>query len=270
MLRRNFLLYGFIAVVLPFFASAQQNPPEGGSQALADKLSNPVASMISVPFQNNTDWGIGPYNGSKNTLNFQPVVPFRLSSSLNLITRYIIPIVDQQDITGPDTHQFGLSDATISAFFSPANSNNGFIWGAGPVFLAPIATNDYLGTKKFGMGPTAVFLKQAHGNTMGALMNQIWSVAGDKDRPPVSQFFIQPFFAHSFPTGASVGGNAEITQNWQSNTTTVFLTLTASAVTKLGNQPVQLVIGPRIPVAGPEATRPAFGIRAVLILVIPQ
>jgi len=101
---------------LPFFIKAQ----ERGSSAeeLANKLSNPVASLISVPFQNNVDYGIGAYHGSKYTLNFQPVVPIPLNPKINLITRYIIPIVDQHDITGEGEDQFGLSDATISAFFS--------------------------------------------------------------------------------------------------------------------------------------------------------
>jgi hypothetical protein len=116
------------------------NAPSQNAQELADKLSNPVASMISVPFQNNTDWGIGEHNGSKNTLNFQPVIPIKLSSNLNLITRYIIPIVSQHDVTGENTQQFGLSDTTVSAWVSPSHPKNGFIWGAGPALLIPTAT----------------------------------------------------------------------------------------------------------------------------------
>jgi len=110
---------------LPFFIKAQ----EKGSSAeeLANKLSNPVASLISVPFQNNVDYGIGAYHGSKYTLNFQPVVPIPLNPKINLITRYIIPIVDQHDITGEGEDQFGLGDATISGFFSPGDSKNGWI-----------------------------------------------------------------------------------------------------------------------------------------------
>ncbi len=150
------------------------------------------------------DWGIGPHNGSKNTLNFQPVIPIKLSANLNLITRYIIPIVDQRDVADKDTHEFGLSDATVSAFFSPSHPKGGLIWGIGPALLIPIATNDYLSTKKFGVGPTALVLKQGGGNTMGFLVNQIWSVAGDKERQDVNQLFLQPFFAHSFPTVVQV------------------------------------------------------------------
>ena len=103
--------------------SAQETPGTS-AQELADKLSNPVANMISVPFQNNIDYGIGQHNGSKYTINIQPVIPFVLSPHLNLITRYILPLVDQRDVSGENTSEFGLSDATVSAWFSPANSKN--------------------------------------------------------------------------------------------------------------------------------------------------
>jgi hypothetical protein len=260
-----------LLITAPFFTLAQEKSTGAvvSSQELADKLANPVASMISVPLQNNSDWGIGPYNGSKNTLNIQPVIPIKLSANLNLITRYILPVIDQRDITGPDTKQTGLSDMTVSAWFSPSHPKNGLIWGIGPALLIPTATDDLLGTKKFGVGPTALILKQGHGNTFGFLVNQLWSVAGDKSRSDVNQLFFQPFFAHSFASGASIGGNMELTQNWESKTTLWFFNPTISGITKIGNQPIQLVIGPRIPLVGPADSRPAFGIRSVIIFVFP-
>ncbi len=271
--RSNKLLLLFL--LLPFVTIAQQktgdvNPPAESAQALADKLSNPVANMISVPFQNNSDWGIGEYNGSKNTLNFQPVVPVKLSGSLNMITRLVLPIVSQRDVVGPDTKEVGLSDATLTAFFSSSHPKNSLIWGVGPALLIPTATNDYLGTKKFGVGPSALILKQGHGNTIGFLANQLWSVAGDKDRQDVSQLFFQPFYSHSFASGASLGGNMELTQNWKANATLLFLNPVISGITKIGKQPIQLAIGPRIPLSGSEGSKPAFGIRSVIIFVFPE
>lgn len=260
------LLLVFLGITIQSEILAQEKP-DASAQALADKLANPVASMISLPFQNNTDWGIGLYNGSKNTLNIQPVIPIKLNSNLNLITRYILPVVDQRDVTGNDTHQFGLSDLTISAWVSPAQPKNGLIWGFGPALLIPTATSKYLGTEKFGVGPTALVLKQGHGNTFGFLVNQLWSVAGNGSRQPVNQMFFQPFFAHSYPSGASLGSNMELTQNWQTGTTMLFLNPTISGITKIGKQPIQMVIGPRIPLAGPQESKPKFGIRAVLIFV---
>ena len=91
---------------------------------IAKKLANPIASLISVPFQSNWDVGIGDYNGSKMLLNVQPVIPLTLSKKLNLITRWIIPVISQFDVTGDKTRQSGLGDAVISGFFSPSNTSS--------------------------------------------------------------------------------------------------------------------------------------------------
>jgi hypothetical protein len=252
-----------------FFVKAQEKP-SASAQEIANKLSNPVASLISVPLQSNVDYGIGTYHGSKYTLNIQPVIPFKLSSKLNLITRYIIPIIDQHDITKEGGNQFGLSDATVSGFFSPVNSKNGVIWGAGPAMLIPIGTSDYLSTRKWGIGPTVLILRQVKGLTYGFLVNQLWSFAGDKERSDVNQLFLQPFFAHNWKSGAGVTLNSEMTFNWQANTTTIFFNPTVSGVTKLGTQTISLALGPRIPLAGPPGGKTDFGLRAVLTLVFPQ
>jgi hypothetical protein len=116
-----------------------------------------------------------------------------ISKDLNLISRIIVPIISQYNITGIGEQQSGLSDIVASGFISPKESKNGFIWGAGPVFLLPTGTDDSLTTKKFGVGPTVVALQQTGGWTYGALINQIWSVAGTNDRSDVSQFYANPF-----------------------------------------------------------------------------
>ncbi|HEY4286598.1 MAG TPA: hypothetical protein VGN00_05820 [Puia sp.] len=237
---------------------------------LAKKLSNPVSSLISVPFQNNTDYGIGDFRGSRNTMNIQPVVPVSLSSKVNLITRLIMPVISQNNITGHDEKQSGLGDFVLSGFFSPKETKNGITWGAGPAFLLPTGTNDYLTSKKFGMGPTAVALKQVNGWTFGALGNQIWSVAGDKDRSAVSQMFLQPFAFYNWKSGAGLGVNMEYTQNWETGTGTIFLNPLLSGVTALGSQKVQLGVGPRINIAAPSGARSDLGWRAVLVLLFPK
>lgn len=254
-----------------FSASAQDDPKPAPADAaeVAKKLSNPVASLISVPFQNNTDIGIGTYNGSRNTLNVQPVIPVKLSSKVNLIARVVCPIVSQYNITGEGKQEAGLGSTTASAFFSPVESKK-FIWGFGPAFLVPTTTNAFLGSKKFGVGPTALILKQTHGLTFGALANQLWSIGGDVNSPAVNQLFLQPFLTYNWKSGAGLGGNAEITQNWNAGTTTAFINPTLSGVTKLGTQVVSLAVGPRIQVAAPSGAKSAFGIRAVLIFVFPK
>jgi hypothetical protein len=264
---RFLIIFGCLFFVIKL--SAQEKSTESDAD-LAKKLSNPIASLISVPFQNNTDWGIGKFKGTRNTLNFQPVVPISVSAKLNMITRMVLPIISQQNISASGTKETGLSDATISALFSPAVAKNGVTWGVGPILLVPTATNTFLGTEKLGIGPTAIILKQQKGWTYGALVNQIWSVAGNKTRDNVSQMFVQPFFVYNWVSGAGVGGNFEVTQNWIGKTTSVFFNPTISGITKLGNQRVQLAVGPRFPISIPADNKPDFGIRAVVSFVFPK
>src|SRR5688500_5032911 len=152
------------------------------TEALAKQLANPIASLISVPMQFNYDDGIGPFDdGDRYFINVQPVIPVSISEDWNMISRTIVPIISQHDIFPGAGSQFGLGDTVQSLFFSPkALTASGWTWGAGPVFLIPTATDDLLGAKKWGAGPTAVALKQtATGWTYGALINHIWSIAGD-------------------------------------------------------------------------------------------
>jgi len=263
------VLFAGYFIILTLYATAQEKPA-ASAQDLADKLANPVANMISVPIQNNLDYGIGPYNGSKYTINVQPVIPIHLSQQLNLITRYIIPVVDQRNISAENSNEFGLSDATVSAWFSPVHTKSGWIWGAGPAFLVPIGTHDYLSTRKWAVGPTALALRQKNGLTYGFLVNQLWSFAGDENRGDINQAFLQPFFSKSWKSGASVTMNSEITFNWENSTTTAYLNPIVSAITKLGKQTSSLSIGPRIPLGGPENSMADWGLRAVLTLVFPK
>ncbi|OXA76543.1 hypothetical protein SAMN05444397_11818 [Flavobacterium aquidurense] len=247
--------------------SQEQEKAGASAQELADKLANPVASLISVPLQNNLNYGIGPYNGIKYTVNIQPVIPFKLSDNLDLITRYILPVVDQQDITGEDTHEFGLSDATVTAFFAP--KTKGIILGIGPAFLVPTATDKLLGTEKFGVGPSILVMHQKNGLSLGFLANQIWSVAGNNDRNDVNSFYTQMFMSYSYKSGASLGVNAEVTQNWEGNTTMISLNPSVGGITKFGSQIVQFSVQPLIPIVGPHESKPDWGLRAVVAFVFP-
>jgi len=263
-------LFGLVYFLIAFSVYAQEEPAKAGASAqeLADKLANPVASLISVPLQNNLNYGIGAFNGSKYTINIQPVIPFKLTENLNLITRYILPVVDQRDITGENTHEFGLSDATVTAFFAP--KTKGIILGFGPAFLVPTATEKVLGTEKFGVGPSVLVMHQGKGLSVGFIANQIWSVAGNEDRADFNSFYTQIFLSHSYKSGASLGVNAEITQNWEGNTTMITINPSIGAVTKLGDQVVQFAIMPLIPVVGPHEMKSDWGLRAVLAFVFPS
>ena len=186
-----------------------------------------------------------------------------------MITRVVLPVITQYNLTGVGEKQSGLGDAVLSAFFSPTKSEK-LTWGVGPAILLPIGTNEFLTTKKLGVGPTAVALKQMNGWTVGGLVNQIWSIAGDEDRSDVSQLFFQPFLAYNWKSGAGVGANMEWTQNWEASTSTLWFNPTFSTVASLGKQKAQFVLGPRLNLAAPEGGKADWGWRAVFILLFPK
>ena len=181
-----------IALTFSSLAATVASLGQQSQQDLAKRLSNPVSSLISVPFQFNIDHDIGPDDaGDRMTLNFQPVVPLTLNDDWNVISRTILPVIDQQDIYPGAGDQFGLGDTVQSFFFSPkAPTVSGWIWGAGPVFLLPTGTDELLGSDQWGVGPTGVALKQVGSWTYGGLANHIWSVAGDDDRGDVNSTFL--------------------------------------------------------------------------------
>src|SRR5881275_1809308 len=195
---------------------------------LAKQLANPISSLISVPFQANEDFGYGPsHNGYKFTLNIQTVIPISISKDWNLILRTIFPIVSQHDIfyienlpkdsplQPQNRSQDGLSDTTQSFFFSPKKPGPfGLIWGIGPALLYPTGTHPFLGTGTFSIGPTVVVLKQTDGWTVGALMNQLSSVAIQEGRQSFSQMFLQPFLAYTTKTHTTFTISTESTANW--------------------------------------------------------
>lgn len=245
---------------------------QSSAQELAKKLSNPVAALISVPMQLNHDSDIGPArDGRRSVLNLQPVVPIDLNADWNLISRTILPIVSQQDIFPGAGRQTGLGDVVQSVFFSPkAPTAGGWIWGAGPVLLLPTGTDDLLSGKKWGLGPTAVLLKQDSGWTYGALANHIESVAGDSKRADISATFMQPFVSYSTPSAMTVALNTESTYDWKNRQWSVPINASVSQVLKLGDQLLSVGGGVRYWADGPASGPHGWGFRLTVTLLFPR
>ena len=257
---RRWLVAGLVAVVsLASVGGASAQSPEADAppkvatdQAtdLAKQQQNPIASLISVPLQANWDFGLGDRDATGTLFNFQPVMPFGITRSTNVVLRVIMPLTSQPG--SGDARVNGLGDVVTTAFFSPAKPGR-LIWGVGPVFLLPTATNNALGSEKFGIGPSAVILTQPGPWTIGLLFNHIWSTSGASDREDVSSTFLQPFVNYNLGGGLAVGAVFEATANWKADEHwTAPLVFTVSKVARLGNRPVNFVAGAGPTVASPE------------------
>jgi hypothetical protein len=243
-------------ILLAPAAVAQQAAPAAGeppsAEELAKQTQNPVASLISVPFQGNWDFGLGDREAVGTVVNFQPVMPFSLNKSTNVILRVIVPMLSQPASDG--TRINGLGDVVMTPFVSPKKTGK-IVWGVGPALLLPVATNNAFGSEKFGLGPSFVVLTQPGKFTVGMLFNSIWSVSGAKDRSDVSTSYWQPFLNYNLGNGVAVGVSSEILANWKAEEKWSWpLLFSISKVALLGSRPVNFMWA-----AGPMLTNPEGG-----------
>ncbi len=240
---------------------------------LAKKTQNPIAALMSVPFQYNADYHIGPdENGKKEVLNFQPVLPFSMNEEWNVISRSILPYIEQAGSL-PDgvVDQSGVGDLTQSVFFSPkAATDSGWIWGVGPVLLLPTASDELLGSEKWGAGPTAVALKQANGFTVGMLANHISSFAGDDERDDISATYLQPFLSYTTSTYTSFGVNTESTYNWKEEEWSVPVNAMVTQLLKVNGQIFSVSLGARYWADSTEFGPKDWGYRAAFTMLFPK
>jgi len=263
-----------LATVLVAVSLAAAGPvraqDQGADAGLAQELTNPLADLITLPVQINLDRDIGPADrGTKTVTNVQPVVPFAVSEEWNLISRTIFPIVYQDDVFPGQGSQFGLGDINLSLFFSPkAPTAGGVIWGVGPVFLLPTATDSLLGGRKWGAGPAGVALTTRGRWTLGVLANHVWSFAGDDARQDISSTFAQPFVAYTWPSAWTVSVQSESSYNWKSAQWSIPLNVSLSKLVRFGRLPVSLALGVgqwlESPTNGPEGIRFRLQANAVL------
>lgn len=229
-------------------ASMQEAAPGAGADSLAKSAQNPVASMISIPIQQNLNFNINPGQRTQSVMNVQPVIPVRLGPDVNLIVRWITPILWQpfpSATPGTEVGGYGLGDMQPSFFFSPAKPSK-LIWGAGPVFQLPTATDKMLGQGKFGVGPSLVWLVQPGKWTVGALVNNVFSIAGPSDRADVNQMTLQYFINYNLKKGWYVGSLPINTANWEAPNSQRWVVPAGGSVGrifKLGPQPVNIQFG---------------------------
>jgi hypothetical protein len=257
----------------PQQVKAEAQKPDNNATAgeLAKAVQNPVASLISVPIQNNSNLGIGSYNRTQDVLNIQPVIPLNLGSNWNLITRTIQPIVWQPYPAATTGGQYGLGDMNPSFFLSPAKPGK-VIWGAGPTFVIPTATNSILGQGKLSTGPSALALVQPGPWTVGALVNNVWSVAGSGGRPVVNQMLLQYFVNYNMKKGWYISISPILTANWRASAGNVWTVPVGGGIgkiAKLGYQPVNLSVAAYGNAASPSGSS-SWSVRVQIAFLFPK
>ena len=246
-------------------------------QTLREQSQNPIADLITVPFQNNTNFGVGQLNKTQNIHNIQPVIPIQLNENWNLIARTIVPVTYQPAMFRGDSTDFGLGDATPQLFFSPKKPapfmGGVFVWGVGPNFLLKTATDRRLGTGKWGAGPTAVALAIVKPFVVGAVVGNTWSFAGDSDREDVNLLVAQYFINYNLPQGWFLTSSPVITANWEADSDerwTVPIGGGFGRVFNIGQQPVNAQVQAFSNVVTPDNGGANWQLRAQLNFLFPQ
>ena len=269
---------GYTGIIL-FLVTIFSIPPIQSSVArgedeseLAKESQNPVADLISIPFQNNMHFGLGPNHRMQNVLNVQPVIPLHLFEGWNLITRTILPIIKQPTLSTTSDDTWGIGDINMSLFLSPAKSE-GFLWGLGPLLHFPTGSDEVLSTRKWGAGPSGVGL-YLHGPwVMGLLTSNLWSYAGNNDRKDMSQFLAQYFINYNLPNAWYLTTSPIITANWEAegkgNKWTVPIGGGFGKVFRLGKLPFNGSVSAFANVVRPE-NGPDWTLRVSLALLLPK
>lgn len=261
------LALALICTCIPLTSLAQG---ASDSSELAKQASNPVSSLISLPFQWNYDRGLGfSGDGEHRYLRFQPVLPISLNDNWNLVTRAIITYNEYTDVTGPGKKQSGFGDTALSFFLSPNDTAGGWIWGAGPVISIP-SYDDTFSSDQWGAGITGVALRQMNGWSIGGLASQTWGINPPDGEDAFSALYLQPFVSYSTPTAWTLGMNSEATYNWNTEDWSFPVNLTVSKIVRFGNQPVQFQAGVRHWFDNPDFAAQDTGFRLQASFLFPK
>ena len=262
-----------LALVLAVPAAAQEKAltPEQ-KEKLAKAAQNPVAAMISVPFQLNTSFGtLSPYDRTQNILNIQPVIPVTISKDWNLITRTILPVVFQPDYAATGSTD-GIGDINVSLFMSPAKPGK-VIWGLGAALAFPTGSPVTLSAGKFTAGPSFVVLTMPGPWVLGMIANNTWSYAGQTNKSAVNLFYSQVFVNYNIKkTGWYLTSAPVITANWEAssgNVWTVPLGAGAGKIVRVGRLPLNINVS-----AYGYAVKPDYGptwtLRTQVAVLLPR
>ena len=225
-------------IIVP--TQAEETKQDSASD-LAKKTQNPVADMISLPFQYNTFFETGPKGKTQSTLLVQPVIPFSFNDNWNSIARPIIPLIEQPPFTDTQNRNHGLGNIQFQGFFSPKDKVGNWILGFGPYLEFPTnsGTDGRFGSDNWSVGPAFVALQMKGAWVYGGLLSQLWSCYGNDPEVNVTAF--QPFVNYNMKDGWYLSAAPTITANWSADSSqqwTVPIGGGIGRVFRIGKQPV--------------------------------
>jgi len=235
---------GRIAAPCLVFIGALTGPVLGGDSGasiaeLTQERLNPLAEAYNL--QGSMSFGFARHQDVQPTFTFQPLIPLPLTADWRLVTRSFLSIVD---LPGPHGVT-GLSDLMTSLFLTPTHTGK-WVWGAGPIFQFPTATDEALGTGKWSAGPTGVVVYVDGPWLNGILVSHLWSFAGKSDREDVSFTQIELKFSYQFSNGWYVQTNPTMTYDWKAAAGegwTIPVGFDVGKVFEIGSQGVSVQLG---------------------------
>jgi hypothetical protein len=224
-------------VILPVRA---EGTAQDSASDLAKQTQNPIADLISLPFQYNTFFETGPKGKTQNILLIQPVIPLSFNDDWHFIARPIIPLLEQPPLTNAQNRNYGLGNIQFQGFLSPKKTKD-WIWGFGPYLEFPTNSgpDNRFGSDNWSAGPAFVALKMEGPWVYGSLFSQLWSFHGNE--PEVNITAIQPFVSYNLKDGWYLSSEPTITSDWSADSSQQWTIPIGGGIGKIfniGKQPV--------------------------------
>lgn len=268
-----FICTALTATLAPADTAVGERRAGGAEKAnaaeLAKQLQNPFAGLISVPIENDWDFGSGPADAMTYTASLQPIIPFSLDQDWSLITRTIVPFVYAESPMPGGSSSSGLGDITATFYLSPSDMVKGWYWGVGPGFIFPGATDDSLGSGKWSVGPTAAVFWQNGPWTIGMVTGHAWSFAGNRHRSPVNTTFLQPSVSYTTKRQTTLGADTTSQYDWVARQWTLPLEISVSQLVNIGRRPVQFELTGRWYAERPS-DGPDWGVNFTITFTCPE
>ena len=206
------LLLSSLALAQPTSERATPAPPMELGE-LTFRFQNPASNQVSSLFvREDLSFGIGVDDRLQSITGVRVNLPFSLGAGWTLVTRTELPIILAGDPTNSAVTYYGLGDTELAGLFSPLK--HGPLW-AGAALRIPTASSDKLGSGKLSVGPSLALVFQPRPWTVGAIAEQVWSIAGEEERPSVSRLRLQPVLAYQLPEAWYLASSPEIIANWK-------------------------------------------------------